>query len=646
MHLYSKIGIKRLDVFIFKELVWLFAGTFFICLFVFLMAFLFQKVDSLIGKGLDLMTMGKFFYYSALMLIPTSLPLAVLLASLIGFGNLGERFELTAIKAAGVSLKRILMPLAVFMAMLGGVSFYFQNVVGPESTIKLYTLLFSIQQKSPELDIPEGVFYSQIPGYNVYVQEKDRKSGMLRNVMIYNFSKGFDNAVVVLSDSAKLDMTADKTHLLLQMYGGEQFENLSSGDDLSMSSASIPYRRETFVRKSMLIDFNANLNMMDGSYVGQDAKAKNMTALTKGIDSLRHQCDSVGHYYYRQAKSSYFTAPVAARQTSKPKRREAKSADFETDFNRLSPADQQRLLQSASSQSSMSQSNLQFSGYVLADNQKQIRRHQIEWWRKITLSLACVVFFFIGAPLGAIIRKGGLGLPVIVSVIIFIVYYILDTTGNKMGRDGTWTPWFGMWISTFVLAPLGAFLTYKANNDSVVFNMEMYTAFFRRLFGLRSKRHVFMKDVIIHDPDYADCERRLGELSGMCASCMKKRRLRRLPSYFKVFFAKEGRDKEVERINASMEYLVETLNNSRNRRILLVLNEYPVLWVHAHTKPFERRTMNILAGLFFPLGLILYLRIWRFRLRLYRDLRNIIENDERIRRIIVARAKVVDAKNH
>lgn len=619
-----------MDVFIVKELFMLFAGTFFICLFVYLMAFLFQKVDTLIGKGLDLVTMGKFFYYSALTMIPMSLPLAILLASLIGFGNLGERFELTAIKAAGVSLIRVMAPLIVFMTMLAGISFYFQNVVGPQSTIKLYTLLFSIQQKSPELDIPEGVFYSQIPGYNVYVEHKDPKTGYLHNVMIYNFSKGFDNAVIVLADSARLDMTAEKSHLLLQMNQGEQFENLTS-QEMSMSASSIPYRRETFVRKTMLIDFDANLNMMDNSAVSQNARAKDMTAIEHSVDSLQVQCDSLGQNFYKQAKTSYFDVPKAV-PAARGARPHAKTADFEADFDKLTPEEQKNVLQNADAQVSLAKNNLEFNGYVLSDTQKNIREHEIEWWRKVTLSLSCVVFFFVGAPLGAIIRKGGLGLPVIISVIIFLIYFILDTTGTKLGKDGTWEPWQGMWLSTIVLAPLGIFLTYKANNDSVLFNMEMYTTFFRKLLGIRTSRHIFAKDVIINDPDYQKDYDDFQKLSEMCGDYMKSARLKRLPNYFRLFGRSNSQDTNVEEINRLMEHLVEDLNNTRDRRILMELEEYPVLWVHAHTTPFKRRWMNIVAGICLPVGIILYLRIWRFRLRLAKDLRDIIKTNERMRR--------------
>lgn len=632
MRIYTRLGIKRMDVFIVKELSTLFAGTFFICLFIYLMSFLFQKVDRLIGKGLDLTTLGQFFYYSALTMLPMSMPLAVLLASLIGFGNLGERFELTAIKAAGISLIRIMAPLIVATLCLSGISFYFQNVVAPQSTSKLATLLFSIQQKSPELDIPEGVFYSQIPGYNVYVETKDRNTGYLHNVMIYNFSKGFDNAVVVLADSAKLDMTAEKAHLLLQMYQGEQFENLQS--QVLTGATNIPYRRETFVRKSMLIDFDANLNMMDAAGFSQNANTKDMKAIDHSIDSLQAQCDSIGRDFYRQSQTSFYNTPKA-KQAKDDRTPRVKSADFEADYDRLSPSEQQSVLQGAESQVSMAKSNIEFNGYVLTDNQKSIRQHQLIWWQKITLSLACVVFFFIGAPLGAIIRKGGLGLPVIVSVIIFIIYYILDTTGTKLGKDGTVAPWFGMWLSTFALAPLGIFLTYKANNDSVLFNMELYTGFFRKLLGVRSSRHIFVKEVIIHDPDYLHLYNDLQDLTETCRDYMHRKRLKRLPNYYRLFNKSNREDKQVEDISRRMEALVEELNNSKSRSILMALEDYPILWVHAHTTPFRWRWANILAGICLPLGIILYLRIWRFRRRLAKDLREIVRTDERIRRYIL-----------
>ena len=219
----------------------LFMGTFFICLFIFMMQFLWKYVDEMVGKGLEMSVLAQFFFYSALTLVPASLPLAILLAALITFGNFGESFELLAMKAAGISLLKIMRPLIVFIIFICGVSFYFQNVIGPKAQTKLWTLLISMKQKSPELDIPEGVFYSEIPDYNLKIAKKDRKTGMLYDVLIYNLKDGFENAHIIYADSGRLEMTADKQHLWLHLYSGDLFENLKAQ---SMKSQNVPYRRE------------------------------------------------------------------------------------------------------------------------------------------------------------------------------------------------------------------------------------------------------------------------------------------------------------------------------------------------------------------------------------------------------------------
>ena len=297
--------IKKIDIFVFKAYSLLFVGTFFICLFIFMMQFMWRYVDELIGKGLTLDVLAHFFYYAGLTLIPMSLPLAILLASLITFGNLGERFELLSMKAAGIPLIRILQPIIIFNILLCIGSFYFQNVTGPEAQKKFYTLIYSMKQKSPEVDIPEGVFYDEIDGYNLYVKHKNRKTGMLYDVLIYNFEKGFENAQIIKSDSGRLEMTADKQHLYLHLYSGEQFENLKSQ---SMNQKNVPYRREAFVEKHAIIEFNSDFNMVDAGFMSNQSNSKDMKMLQAGIDSMKVQNDSIGRTYYKEAMASTYKA--------------------------------------------------------------------------------------------------------------------------------------------------------------------------------------------------------------------------------------------------------------------------------------------------------------------------------------------------
>ena len=611
----------------------LFLGTFFICLFIFMMQFLWKYVDELVGKGLEMEVLVQFFFYSAVSLVPASLPLAVLLASLITFGNFGERYELLAMKAAGISLLKIMRPLIVFIAFVCGISFYFQNVIGPKAEVKLWTLLISMKQKSPELDIPEGVFYDAIDGYNLYVKKKNRETGVLYNVMIYNFSDGFENAHIIVADSGKLEMTADKKHLFLHLYHGEMFENLKAQ---SMSAENVPYRRETFREKHTIIEFNSDFSMVDASIMSNQSRSKDMKKLQASVDSMTAISDSVGRSYYREVNNigTYRLTPSLTKQdTVKMQAENHRGYNVDSLFQSSTLMQKQRIISSASSTVGNLANDWNFKSFNIKQNDQDIRKHQTEWHNKITLSLACLIFFFIGAPLGGIIRKGGLGMPVIASVLIFIIYYIINNTGYKMARDGNWVVWMGMWTSTAVLAPLGAFLTYKSNNDSVVLNADAYVDWFKKVAGIRSVRHMFRKEVIIVDPDY---ERIVGDLEKLSADChayAQKKKLTKAPNYFTLWMVNKN-DHEIEQLNDRMEALVDELSNTRSIVLLNQLNNYPLIPVHAHVRPFDIYWLNILAGLFVPVGLFFYFRIWAFRIRLQKDIDKIIKTSEEITTII------------
>jgi len=611
----------------------LFLGTFFICLFIFMMQFLWKYVDELVGKGLEMEVLVQFFFYSAVSLVPASLPLAVLLASLITFGNFGERYELLAMKAAGISLLKIMRPLIVFIAFVCGISFYFQNVIGPKAEVKLWTLLISMKQKSPELDIPEGVFYDAIDGYNLYVKKKNRETGVLYNVMIYNFSDGFENAHIIVADSGKLEMTADKKHLFLHLYHGEMFENLKAQ---SMSAENVPYRRETFREKHTIIEFNSDFSMVDASIMSNQSRSKDMKKLQASVDSMTAISDSVGRSYYREVNNigTYRLTPSLTKQdTVKMQAENLRGYNVDSLFQSSTLMQKQRIISSASSTVGNLANDWNFKSFNIKQNDQDIRKHQTEWHNKITLSLACLIFFFIGAPLGGIIRKGGLGMPVIASVLIFIIYYIINNTGYKMARDGNWVVWMGMWTSTAVLAPLGAFLTYKSNNDSVVLNADAYVDWFKKVAGIRSVRHMFRKEVIIVDPDY---ERIVGDLEKLSADCQayaQKKKLTKAPNYFTLWMVNKN-DHEIEQLNDRMEALVDELSNTRSIVLLNQLNNFPLIPVHAHVRPFDIYWLNILAGLFVPVGLFFYFRIWAFRIRLQKDIDKIIKTSEEITTII------------
>ena len=604
----------------------LFFGTFFICQFVVMMQYVWRSIDELIGKGLSMEILAQFFWYLGLMMVPQALPLAILLSSLITFGNLGESSELTAIKASGISLMQSFRSLIVITVLICLGSFYFQNQVGQHATLKIAQLLWSMKQKSPELEIPEGVFYNGIPKTNIYVQKKDTETGKLYGIMIYRIANSYEDSEIILADSGRLQTTADKKHLLLSLWSGEWFTNQSQEVG---SNAAVPFRRETFLSKTTLIDFDSDFSITDAALLAGDARGKGLSQIYKDLDSLNHQYDSIGRTYYREMQATYYDRGPLNKTDSLQAVKLAASdkLNFDTLYARLSSDKKKDAVSIARSQVQSLLSDLEFKTMITDDGNKMIRQHQIEAVNKFLLSLLCLIFFFIGAPLGSIIRKGGLGIPVIVSVLVFIVYYILDNSGYQMSRRGIWTVWFGRSLAPGVLVPVAIFVTYKANKDSVVFNLDAYRHFFRKFLGLRIKRDISGKEVIINEPDYRRDADLLAEMSQQIATYSQEHRLTSAPNVFKVFF-KYQPDHVIERLDEQLETIIEDLGNTKDKVIMTELNNYPVLSNKAHTRPFDRQWMNAVAAAVVPVGLFLYFRMWRFRLRLHRDLKVIRQTNE------------------
>ena len=625
--------IKKLDIFIAKQFGLLFVGTFFICLFVLMMQFLWRYVDELIGKGLSMEILAQFFWYMALGLMPQAFPLAILLSSLIAYGNLGESSELTAIKAAGISLMQSLRALIFIVLCIAGISFYFQNVVVPSANMQLKQLLVSMKQKSPELEIPEGTFYDGIPNSNLYVEKKDLNTGHLYGIMIYRQTGSYEDQTIILADSGMLQSTAEKKHLLLTLWNGEWFENMRSQD--MGGTAEVPYRRESFGHKQILLDFDGDFNLADASNFTNDASAKSVMRILHDLDSIKLSNDSIGRSFFEEARNYTFRTEELTPQDS-VKLQSLTAEDIpvmDSVYAKMNQDKQREVARQAARQAQNALSDVEMkSDYAKYQNRLE-RVHLLEAIGKFTLALSCIIFFFIGAPLGAIIRKGGLGVPVIVSVIVFLVFYLLDMTGMRMARDDNWTVWFGRSISTVVLAPLAVFFTYKANRDSTVFNIDAYRLFLMRILGLRMKRNITRKEVIIEEPKYRMDASMLQTINEDIAIYSETHKLLRWPSPIKVFF-RAGDDHEIEHINEVLETTIEDLGYARDKHVLYALNEYPIIATHAHTRPFEKKWLNIVSGLFLPLGIFFYCRMIRFRLRLYRDLRDISNTSNKLMPII------------
>jgi lipopolysaccharide export system permease protein len=520
-------------------------------------------------------------------------------------------------------------PLIVIVIIISGISYFFQDVVYPKSNLSFYQLLISMKQKSPELEIPEGIFYDGIPGSNIYVQKKDLNTGMLYGIMIYRQTGSYEDQAIILADSGMMQTTAEKKHLILKLYSGEWFENMRSQD--LANSANIPYRRETFSSKRIVLDFDSGFNLADMNDVAGDARAKSLSKIIHDLDSLKEFNDSVGRVYYKDAKNYFFRQPNYREKDSLKmvKALEADTRLFDSVYNNQPDMAKQAAVKGAMSGVQQVLTDMEMKMEYVKFLHRNYRQHQIEAIKKFTLSLSCLIFFFIGAPLGAIIRKGGLGVPVVVSVLVFIVYYIFDNSGMRMARDGQWNVWFGQTISTMVLTPIAAFFTYKANKDSTVFNIDLYKNLAMRVLGLRQKRHITRKEVIIEDPKYKMDTMMLQNISKEIEAYSENHKLLRWPNPINVFFH-AGDDQEIERINHTLEVAIEDLGYTRDRQILALLNNYPIIATNAHTRPFRKKWLNIVTGLCLPLGAFFYFRMIRFRFRLYRDLRTIRQTSDRI----------------
>ena len=591
----------------------LFMMTFFICLFIVMMQFLWKYIDELVGKGLSVDLIAELFFYAAMSLVPLALPLSLLLASLMTFGNLGEHFELTAMKSSGISLLTVMKPLTVLVALVSVGAFFFQNYVQPQSQVKMWTLLFSMRQKSPTLDIPEGAIYSQIPGYNLYVKQKNPESDMLYGILIYDVSTSSVYPRIVAADSGKLTMNAAKTHLILSLNHGNWYEDLATGTTMSNELGSEMYRREAFKSKEIVIPYDDNFTRMDDETMRQQYIGKNITELRQTIDSVSQRVDSTGNEVGREMRAE----PVVGMPTSrydyvagkmkpvpiKPVKLN-RPVDFDSIFASLPSATQQVMIAEAISNLKMKKQNYEFRSYMMEDDNFTIRRHNIELQKKFTLSLACLIFFFIGAPLGAIIRKGGLGTPIVISVLLFIVYYVFDNSGYKLARDGRWPVWQGVWLSSAVLLPLGIFLTKKAIDDSAVFNADAYRNFFRRLLGLHQSRHLMLKEVVIEEMEPEVALGKVAALKSQCNEFLQHYKGRQ--DY--LTYLQHGYDKTMlKNVAAQIEGVVEYLSNSRSQLLLNKAMDFPIVRQLLTYHVTNYKWLGTALAVVFPIGLPLYL---------------------------------------
>jgi lipopolysaccharide export system permease protein len=476
---------KRLHLYIIKSFIGPFFVTLVISLFVLLMQFLWVYLDELVGKGLEFSVILEFIIYTMAMLMTNALPLAMLLASIMTFGDLGENNELLAMKAAGISLYRIMKPVVVLSIFLSIGSFYFYNQVIPVSYKKLIALMSSIRQLRPEIIVKEGVFSNEIDNYSIKVGKKSANGNMLYDIMIYDHTEDKGNTTVTVADSGTMKITKDKKYMILNLYSGQTYSEMQPRDRRKMT---FPSRTDKFNKQSIFTVLQGmELERKDESVFRNQNRALNNSQIVYFVDSLGRELErqrtenALTLNYLSPLNTSVFK--MARKDTVRaPALKLVQYSDVDSIIKKSSSLERRNIITAALNTARMNARAIQQSDEMIVSSVRSLNRFGIEWHKKYTFAVACLVFLFIGAPLGALIRKGGLGMPLVISVLLFIFYWIITTTGEKFSRESASSVWQGVWFSTFIFLPAGIFLTYKAANDAVIFNVNAWTEFFKKIF--------------------------------------------------------------------------------------------------------------------------------------------------------------------
>lgn len=474
---------RRLYLFMIKSFSGPFIMTLFIAIFVLLMQWLWKYIDDLVGKGLELSLLAQLLFWASTTMIPLALPLAILLSSIMTFGNLGEHYELVALKSSGISLQKIMSPLVITAVCICIMAFYFSNYLLPFANLKMGSLLYDVREQKPALNIKEGVFYKGIDDFVIKVGGKDKDGVTLYNIMIYNHTSRMGNTDLTIAEKGTMEMTADKRYLIFTLTNGINYhENTDAG---SRSSAR-PLQRTMFKEEFRRFDLSGfAMTRTNEEFFKDNYQMMNISQLQFTRDSLGRQLDKLKKRYVASVENNFFyTSRYCRTDSGFTDTSKAMTGEITDNFNE---AQRIKIIERAMNLARGVKDQVFFFNSSNKGQTKFLNRYDIEWHRKFTLSVACLVLFFIGAPLGAIIRKGGLGLPVVVSVIFFVIFHVVSFTCEKMVRESVVTAYEGMWIPSLIFLPLGIFLTYKATCDSSLFDVYSYLRFFRRIFRGKEK---------------------------------------------------------------------------------------------------------------------------------------------------------------
>jgi lipopolysaccharide export system permease protein len=476
---------KKLDLFILKSYLGPLIMTFFISLFILLMQFVWKYIDDLVGKGLEWYIIVKLLFLASITFVPLALPLSILLSSLMMFGNLGEHYELVAVKSAGISLNRIMRSLIIVSILISGLAFYFSNVVLPVANLKFLSLLFDVREKKLAFNIKEGVFYNGIEGYVIRVGKKDQDGNTIRDVMIYDHVKHRGNASVTLAEWGKMELTPDKRFLVFRLYNGINYEERI---DLRDAARRRPFQRTKFNEQFQSFDLSGfQLTRTDEKLFKSNYEMLNTTQLLVKIDSIKKSLLKDDLAYQKSLIRNFQSlAQYSDSANSLRKKDTIPNKINAVVLSNFRPAERTGIIESAKNAAVYVKESLANNKENTYIKSKLLHKHEIVYHKKFTFSIACFLLFFIGAPFGAIIRKGGLGLPAVISTIFFVLFWILSFIGEKYAVEGVLPAYQGMWIAPAVLLPIGIFLTYKATVDASILDIDSWIRFFNKLLRVHS----------------------------------------------------------------------------------------------------------------------------------------------------------------
>ena len=622
---------KIVDKYILRTFIPLFVMSFAVCWFIVVMQFLWRYIDELVGKGLSGFMLLKIIFYAALSFIPMSLPLGILLASLMTLGNLGERLELLALKASGIRLYRIIRPIMLLVLAMACGLFYFQNDLMIRAQVRMWTLVITAKYAAPEMEITPGVFYTGIPGYSLYAKDRDAGTGLMHRMMVYDMSRGYLNPRIIRADSGRLVMDKSKKFLVLKLYQGQSFENIQT-QSYNTSTDAVPYMLPHFDYSETFIPFDANIKMQDEGELSSMYVGKNLQQLQRSIDSIRPILDSTRLSYAQVVgaslmESHYGTSSYAYQDSATRAQEQVRLAHLEQQTRHSKAEDasltftpQDRLQAISMARDKADRVKEEASLYIDTDDAQfyQFRTLHQEWHRKFTFPVSCLIFALIGSSLGAIVRRGGIGMPIIISIFFFVVYFIIDSFGTNMLRNESIPIWLGMWLSNIVLFPVGIFLAYKANQDSSALNVEVYVIFFRKLFGFRGVRKVEYQELVIEEADY-----KAGALA-VTQALKHTDTLLQGPLFagrIWSIWTRGAEQKQLATLSKELDDITEALRHTPSRLLVSKLCDLPLL--PTRLSPFlpEEPRWGRILGALLPISLPFGLFLSRVRTHLRADLR-------------------------